>query len=269
MSIEIDFTYAIDGFYHSVNYYRSESPMNVGAMPPPTATGITGLNYTDTTAEPNKKYYVRFGSVKNTIEKISDEVVLSTYEAFINMPFSTDMLDHSVNNVPVNIVGSCSIIDGALYVPGGSYLTLDTTGLTHFNIGSGDFEFGVEVAMMPTGHGTYPCLFGVGTSWASGAISMQYNPSHRFMCALNNGVENDAFAPSDQDWNGTTFDKYVVRRVSGVVTTYRNNIAGSPISEAMNVDLTRNNTLSIGAALWSVAITSSHSKIRNLYFKKI
>ncbi|WP_096911027.1 MULTISPECIES: discoidin domain-containing protein [Acinetobacter] len=78
MSIEIDFSYHVDGFYHSVNYYRSETPMDAGSMPAPTATGITGTTFTDTTAETGKIYYVRFGSVRDTVEKISSEIVIST-----------------------------------------------------------------------------------------------------------------------------------------------------------------------------------------------
>ncbi|MGC3819316.1 hypothetical protein [Acinetobacter sp. G11] len=83
MSVEIDFSYAIDGFYHSVNYYRSEIPMNVGAMPAPTAVGITGITYTDLTAAAEKTYYVRFGVVRNGIEKISNEIVVSTANKYL------------------------------------------------------------------------------------------------------------------------------------------------------------------------------------------
>lgn len=73
MTIEIDFSYAIDGFYHSVNYYRSETPMDPESMPAATATGINGSTYTDTTATKGINYYVRFGSVRSGVEKISSE----------------------------------------------------------------------------------------------------------------------------------------------------------------------------------------------------
>lgn len=79
MTIEIDFTYAIDGFYHSVNYYRSDAPMDIDSMPAPTATDINGLTFLDTTAEENKRYYVRFGSVRGDIEKVSHEIIIHTF----------------------------------------------------------------------------------------------------------------------------------------------------------------------------------------------
>lgn len=78
MSMEIDFTYVIDGFYDSVNYYRSETSMSPASMPAPTAAGIVGEAYTDTTALSNKTYYVRFGSVRSGVEKISNELIVST-----------------------------------------------------------------------------------------------------------------------------------------------------------------------------------------------
>ena len=78
MSIEIDFSFAIDGFYHSVNYYRSTTPMNPESMPAATATGITGTTYTDVTATQDTTYYVRFGSVRGGVEKISNEYLVET-----------------------------------------------------------------------------------------------------------------------------------------------------------------------------------------------
>lgn len=91
MSIEIDFSYAIDGFFSSVNYYRSETPMDAGSMPAPTAMGITGLTYTDTTATKGKYYYVRFGSVRSSVEKISNE-----YRVLAGNPWTpTSLVNHA------------------------------------------------------------------------------------------------------------------------------------------------------------------------------
>lgn len=90
MTIEIDFTYAIDGFYHSVNYYRSDAPMNIDSMPQPTVTDINGLTFVDTTAENNKRYYVRFGAVRGGIEKISNEIVVNTIDNPIQNLFNNN-----------------------------------------------------------------------------------------------------------------------------------------------------------------------------------
>lgn len=77
MSKKIDYTFKIDGFFNSVNYYRSELPLDVNNMPLPMQTGISSP-FTDTTAEAGKTYYVRFGSIRNDVEKLSEEIVILT-----------------------------------------------------------------------------------------------------------------------------------------------------------------------------------------------
>lgn len=92
----INYNFKIDGDFDSVNYYRSNSPMDEGLMPAPLTTGITAKSYTDTTAESNRQYYVRFGSIREGIEKISNEIIASTedltdYSAFFEL--SSNFLD--------------------------------------------------------------------------------------------------------------------------------------------------------------------------------
>ena len=58
MSKKIDYTFKIDGFCDSFNYYRSETPFNLSVMPAPTAIGITKQSYQDTTADADKAYHV-------------------------------------------------------------------------------------------------------------------------------------------------------------------------------------------------------------------
>lgn len=77
--MKIDYQFKVDGFYHSVKYYRSETPMNPEFMPLPTAENITLTEFSDTTALANKKYYVRFSSVQNAVEKISEEIEVDTH----------------------------------------------------------------------------------------------------------------------------------------------------------------------------------------------
>jgi hypothetical protein len=82
--------------------------------------------------------------------------------------------------------------------------------------------------------------------------------------------EIDAFAPTDQTRDGTTFVKYVVKRISGVWTTYMDGVAGTGITDNTFIaDFTRDGVITIGAALWSVPITASHSKIKNIYLRKL
>ncbi|MBJ9904797.1 SPRY domain-containing protein [Acinetobacter bereziniae] len=77
--MKVDYQFKVDGYYQSVNYYRSETPMNPESMPLPTAENITLTEFSDTTALANKKYYVRFSSVQNAVEKISEEIEVDTH----------------------------------------------------------------------------------------------------------------------------------------------------------------------------------------------
>lgn len=78
----IDYEFKIDGFCDFVNYYRLEQPIDLNNKPPATVTEISGTSYSDTSAEEEKTYYVSFGSVKGTTEKMSEEIVVSTVTVF-------------------------------------------------------------------------------------------------------------------------------------------------------------------------------------------
>lgn len=144
MSIEIDFSYQIDGFYDSVNYYRSETPMNPESMPVATATGIIGTTYTDTTALDDRPYYVRFGSIRNGIEKISNEIQITGDQYWSNvvalLHFESGITDQkgrtwsSVGSPTTSATGGK--FSGQLILNGSSGLTTNATG---FDFGTGDF----------------------------------------------------------------------------------------------------------------------------------
>lgn len=271
MTNRLELNWKLDGLVDEQRYYCSETPFTSTTLPTPKVVLLnTDRTYVDTNIDENKLYYVAVSSVRNSVEKVSAIKEISTTPYLLNMPFSSDKNDHGKFNLVATTVGSAVIQDGSLYVPVESYLTFNTAGLTELNLGTSDFEFGIEVALMANGGGPYPCLLGVGTGWSSGAISMQFNPQSRFMCAIMSPGEIDAFAPTDQTRDGVTFVKYVVRRVAGVWTTYMDGVAGTPLTDTSFIaNFARDGQLSVGAAIWSVGITGSHSKIRNLYLKKL
>ena len=271
MTDRLELNWKLDGLVDEQRYYCSETPIDVNNLPVPKAVLLnTDRTYVDTDIDEDKLYYVAVSSVRNGVEKVSAIKEASTTSYLLNMPFSSDKNDRGKFNLVATTVGSAVIQDGYLYVPSGSYIHFNTTGITELNLETSDFEFGIEVALMPTDGGPYPCLFGVGTTWSSGAISMQFNPSSRFMCAIMSPGEMDVFAPADQTRDGVTFVKYIVRRVAGVWTTYKDGIAGTPLANSTFIsDFTRDGVITIGAAVWSVGITASHSKIKNLYLKKL
>lgn len=142
---KIDYAFEVDGFYDSVNYYRSETPMNPTAMPAPTATGISGFAYSDTTAEANKEYFVRFGSIKNSIEKISDEISvysknLTHYTAFFDL--NSNLIDRKGGASLALIEGVLAYENSSLKLNGASYVRRSATSAVHF--GTSDFTVECE-----------------------------------------------------------------------------------------------------------------------------
>lgn len=271
------------GDFDSFDVIRSLTSMaglSDSQLPSPIATGLLTMYYVDTAVVEDVTYYYKFRVWRDGVALVSDEIGITAQlydpNILINMPFSEDMLDHSKYAVPITVHGTApTIVNGALRVFGGSGLVLNTTNHPMANVGTKDFEFGIEFSMMASGHGTYPCIFGIGTVWDAGAVSMQLNRStQQFMAAFMNPGEKDAFSPSNMPFDGTTFVKYKVRRVAGVVTTYKaigegEFVAGTAISDNLSINLAKNGKITIGIALWSTNITFSNSLIRNLYFKLV
>lgn len=80
----VNLTWEADGNIDSYNIYRSTSPMNIASLPAPLATGITTKSYSDTTVAVDNLYYYRVGSIKNSIEKVSNEFVIETGDLYFN-----------------------------------------------------------------------------------------------------------------------------------------------------------------------------------------
>lgn len=271
------------GHFDSFDVIRSLTSM-VGIadsdLPSPIASGLLTMYYVDLAVVEGVTYYYKFRVWRDGVALVSDEIGITAQlydpNILINMPFSEDMLDHSKYAIPISTHGTPpTIVNGALRILNGSGLILNMTNHPMANVGTKDFEFGIEFAMFSSGNGAFPCVFGIGTGWESGAVSMQLNgTTQQFMAAFMNPDEKDAFSPSNMPFDGATFVKYKVRRVSGVVTTYKaignsEFVAGTAISDNLSINLAKNGKISIGIALWSTGVTASNSLIKNLYFKLI
>ena len=90
------YNFEIIGDFDTINYYRSLTPMNTESMPAPTVNGITETIYRDKTVDPEITYYVRFGSVYEGEEKISDEIIVKTFNKLWES--SEIVIDYFLNN---------------------------------------------------------------------------------------------------------------------------------------------------------------------------
>lgn len=88
MTDRLELNWKLDGFVDEQRYYCSEAPINANSLPV-TKVVLPGdaITYTDSSIEPDKRYYIRIGSVKNNIEKLSDEIVITTSSFIKKMYF--------------------------------------------------------------------------------------------------------------------------------------------------------------------------------------
>ncbi|WP_151803995.1 LamG-like jellyroll fold domain-containing protein [Acinetobacter bereziniae] len=79
MTNRLEINWKLDGFVDEQRYYCSETHIDINNLPAPKVIlGAEVRSYSDTEIEAGKKYFIRIGSAKNSIEKLSDEVEIDT-----------------------------------------------------------------------------------------------------------------------------------------------------------------------------------------------
>jgi len=77
MTNRLELTWKVDGFFEEQRYYCATSPIDINSLPVPKAVLTNDLRtYIDQDIIEGQTYYVRIGSVKNGVLKISDEKML-------------------------------------------------------------------------------------------------------------------------------------------------------------------------------------------------
>lgn len=75
MTNRLELNWKLYGFVDEQRYYCSETPIDIENLPTPKAVLAGDVRtYTDTDIEIGMTYYVRIGSLKNSVEKMSDEI---------------------------------------------------------------------------------------------------------------------------------------------------------------------------------------------------
>lgn len=79
MTNKLELNWKLDGFVDEQRYYCSETPIDTENLPVPKVVLAGDVRtYIDTAVEVGKTYYVAVGSVKNGVEKLSDEIAVLT-----------------------------------------------------------------------------------------------------------------------------------------------------------------------------------------------
>jgi len=126
MTNRLELNWKLDGFVDEQRYYCSETPIDIENLPTPKAVLAGGVRtYIDTEIEVGKTYYVRVGSVKNGVEKISNEVLvrLVTYTNKFNLPLRSDAID-TVHADWMATLTNITFSDGAIFNGTGSAIVM-------------------------------------------------------------------------------------------------------------------------------------------------
>ncbi|WP_213072333.1 hypothetical protein [Acinetobacter sp. WCHAc060007] len=94
MTNRLELNWKLDGFVDEQRYYCSETPIDTANLPVPKAVLAGDIRtYIDTDIEVGKTYYVRVGSVKNGVEKLSDEKAVTTDKLLVFMSLTSGIED--------------------------------------------------------------------------------------------------------------------------------------------------------------------------------
>lgn len=91
MTNRLELNWELDGFVDEQRYYCSETQIDPeNLLLPKAVLDAQARAYTDTEIEVGKTYYVCISSVKNGIEKLSQQKLVSTKQSYVNAFLSTD-----------------------------------------------------------------------------------------------------------------------------------------------------------------------------------
>ena len=125
MTNRLEISWKLDGFVDEQRYYCSETPTDVSNLPAPKAIFVgDARTYIDTDITTDKTYFIRLGSVRNNIEKVSEEFSVSTekgdeFWGSVNLLLQANaasyptaaIVDSSSNQRAVTVSGAVQIIN--------------------------------------------------------------------------------------------------------------------------------------------------------------
>ena len=211
MTNRLELNWKLNGFVDEQRYYCSETPIDLENLPPPSAVLMGDVRtHVDTNIEAGKTYYVCVSSVKNDVEKLSDEKVVRAGgdEYWSNvvslLRFENGIVDDTGRIW--NTVGSPVVQNGVIALNGSSGLTTNSAG---FDFGTGDFTIEAFISQSSP-NAQWREIFMADSGY--GINMMLYN---RKLTIAREGVAND-YISSSEILQGVS--KHIaVSRNSGVV----------------------------------------------------
>ena len=192
MTNRLELNWSLDGTVDEQRYYCSETPIDSENLPVPKAVLVGNIRaYTDFAITEGSEYYVCVGSVKNGVEKISEQKVVTAegdqYWSSVScyLRFDTDFSDEKgkvwTANGGVSISSDAKFGGGALSLyESGAYIITPTSSDFYLD---GDFtvEFFSKIAPFPANSVEGIWLACGETSWGPNAAYVGFNAARMYI----------------------------------------------------------------------------------------
>jgi hypothetical protein len=261
MTNRLEMNWSLDGIVDEQRYYCSETPIDSENLPVPKAV-LNGdvRTYVDTAIEVGKTYYVRVGSVKNGVEKISSEISVVAIKSLVYMPLTGGLQDFgSLGNTWSNTGGVTFDENGALFSNYAQHLS--SSYQMNFNQ---DFKITFEVKRLYNTN-TYPYLFTNDSgSWSAGNFAMAFageNANSSFKNRIMIGVSSKYDLQSSATFSNNVFYSVEISRVGNVIKVKVDGIEVISRTETNTINVT--NLFRLGCAINNGANGQFKGYIRN------
>lgn len=265
MTNRLELSWKLDGFVDEQRYYCSETPIDVNNLPTPKVVLAGDIRtYIDTDIVVGQSYYVRVGSVKNGIEKISDEktIVASQFATVVFLKFDGNLNDETgklFTSVGTTNFGSDA--NGQYAVFSGNYIYTNHSNDFDF---SNDFKIEVEASFSSLPNNNASAL--VGTYLNNDGWVFQFRNDGGLGNRLRFAIGDPAYADFAFTPTLNQFYNFKIERKNGYVTCKVNDIQiGSSVNLPNNALANSSSTLNIG----KLKYISSVIQVFNGYIYKI
>lgn len=269
MTNRIELNWKLDYLVDEQRYYCSETPIDPINLP--TAKAVLAgdvRSYIDTAIEVGKTYFVRVGSVKNGVEKISDEMLVAAEKLLVYMPLVSDF--NNYGSMSISTSGSVATFDvtkGVRFQNSGDYLDI-VGSIINFN---SDYQISFDMTLSSlandiSSYGLILC--NSNQNWVSssryfGLLVAQVS-TWSPIGTLEAGVTNIYAQPSSQVLTVNNTVNIKISKTSGVMRLYFNNVLVAETSNSTAV--TNSNILRFGHS--SAVLAGTHKTFRG-YIKNL
>lgn len=260
-------TWDLDGFVDEQRYYCSLTTMNPASMPAPKATLDGNVRtHTDTNVTKGQMYYVRIGSVRNEVEKISSEFKLIAQKILVDMPLLAGLSNYGISTVTATNNGGVlfNAVNGALLGGGNQYISINTTSV-NFN---SNYKIGFEItptSFAQPGNGSVVLSNSTETWQATFCVSMVHdgNP-YVIPRTLEFGIPDVYGQPSSKVLEANKTYSIILKRSGNVIYLYVDDVLVSQRTETNTIATT--NILRLGVITYpTVGIYKGYIKNLKVY----